>query len=136
MRLCRVYHPYYNWEEIKYNMWGTVSNKDKYLLDAIKFTSDHEVYGSYMLRVIKEWPISCENALTDYFINRKAWIGHAASALAIGCPENITRMAWRELTDVQQFLANEKARRAIQAWEYSYIKDKKLYKNMENEMLF
>ena len=89
-----------------------------------------------MNRVVSEWNISCENALTDYSINRKAWIGHAATALALGCPEDITRQAWRFLTDEQQLLANKEADGAIKSWEYNYIKDRGLHIHVGEPMLF
>ena len=126
MKIDRVYHPYWDWEEIGFNMWGVVSDRKRWIKKAVDFTGDHKKYGRFMMRVINEWPISCENALTDYSINRKAWIGHAAVALAMECPKDITREAWGKLTDEQQLLANEEARKAIQAWEYSYLKDRGL----------
>lgn len=132
----RVYHPYTEWEEMKFNMWGSVSDRELYLRKAIEFTSDHKLYGRFMLKVIDKWPLSCENALTDLSINRKAWIGHAACAMALGCPEDIVRKAWGFLTDEQQLLANKKAERAIKIWEYNYLKSKGLYKDMGGEMLF
>jgi len=132
----RVYHPYWDWEEIEHNMWGDVEDRKACLKKAIAFTSDHKKYGRFMNRVVKEWPVSCENALTDSSINKKAWVGHAATALAIGCPEDITREAWGHLTDEQQLLANEEARKAIQAWEYDYFKNSELHKSMGGEMLF
>ena len=136
MRIMRVYRKYQEWEEIEHNMWGEVENKKGMLAKAIAFTGDHERYGSFMQRVVNEWPVSCENALTDKTLNRKAWIGHAAAALALKCPENITRAAWRQLTYEQQLLANEEARRAISMWEHNYRKVKNVYKNMGNKMLF
>lgn len=132
----RVYHPYNKWEELRFNMWGAVSNKKDFLSKAIEFTGNHVLYGSFMFRVIKEWPISCENALTDYNINRKAWIGHAACALAIQCPEDITRQAWKELSYEQQYLANAEASRAISSWENMYFESQKLCKDMGVKMLF
>jgi len=135
-KLNRVYHPYWDWEEINFNMWGVVDDKKKWIKKAVTFTGDHKKYGRFMLRVVSEWPISCENALTDYSINRKAWVGHAAVALAIGCPENIVREAWGSLTDEQQFLANREADRAIQIWEHNYRQSKQLYHDMDGEMLF
>jgi len=132
----RVYHPYWDWEEIQHNMWGSVGNRKAWLERAIAFTSDHKKYGRFMMRVVDEWPISCENALTDKSINRKAWVGHAAVSLAMECPEDITREAWGHLTDEQQFLANKKASRAIQAWEYNYLKDRELHSDMGVPMLF
>ena len=117
-------------------MWGEVEDVKSMLQKAIDFTGDHKMYGSYMQRVIREWPISCENALTDYNMNRKAWIGQAACALAIKCPEHITRRAWKELTNEQQYLANEEASRAIRAWENDYIENRELCKNMGEALLF
>ena len=136
MKLQRVYRRYQEWEEVDFNMWGSVIDKKQWLKKAIEFTSQHKLYGSYMQRVIKEWPISCENALTDYLINRKAWIGHAATALAIQCPEHITREAWGKLSNEQQFLANKEATRAISIWENTYRESKNIYRDMENAVLF
>jgi hypothetical protein len=83
-----------------------------------------------MLKVIKQWPISCEHNLTDFSINRKAWIGHAACCLALNVPENITRMAWHHLTEKQQDEANEKARIAIKIWEKIHIEKLKQKKQI------
>lgn len=134
-KIKRIYHPYYNWEEINYNMWGTVSNKNHWVNKAIDFTGDHKKYGSFMIRVAEEWTISCENALTDYFLNRRAWIGHAAVALAMNCPEYITREAWSYLNYEQQLLADEEAERAIRAWEYSKIKGGSIRYHLGKPML-
>ena len=117
-------------------MWGSVSNKKEALVLAIELTGNAAEYGYYMRRVANEWPISCENALTDCFLNRRAWLGHAAVALALQIPEDITREAWSVLTYEQQLLANKEAERAISAWEHTYIKDRKLYPNMGKQMLF
>lgn len=117
-------------------MWGTVDDKKHFLKLAIEFTSDHKKYGYYMRRVIAEWQISCENALTDLSMNRRAWIGHAAVALAIQCPEDIVRQAWSFLTDEQRFLANNEADRAIIEWEDAYRKNKQIYNDMGGQMLF
>lgn len=134
-KLKRVYHPYDEWEEIHYNMWGSVSDFKLWLDKAIEFTGDHDLYGHYMIRVINEWPISCENALTDSYINKKAWLGHAAAALAINCPEHVTRKAWGYLSNEQQFLANKQAERAIRTWQNMYIESKELYRGMGGSLL-
>lgn len=133
----RVYHPICDWEEIEANMWGTVKNKKRALASAVDFTGDHKKYGRFMLRVIREWPISCENALTDLSMNRRAWIGHAATALALGCPEDITREAWGSLSKSQQDRANAQADNAIRIWEDNYAKDKniELHRNMDDSLL-
>ncbi len=117
-------------------MWGNVDDKEDYLIKAIKFTGNAVLYGSFMNRVVNEWSISCENALTDFSINRKAWIGHAASALALNCPEDITRMAWGKLNEIQQILANREADRAIKRWEDNYRKNKNIREYLGETMLF
>lgn len=136
LKLKRVYRKYQEWEEVTFNMWGTVSNKEDMLNKAIQFTSDYKLYGTFMQRVVKEWHVSCENALTDSSINQKAWVGHAATALALRCPENITREAWKHLTYEQQLLANKEAERAIRWWKNNYRESKRLLANMAQPMLF
>lgn len=137
MQFKRVYHPADLWEEIDANMWGSVTNKKKYLNAAIKFTGDHKRYGRFMMRVVNEWPFSCENALTDENLNRRAWVGHAACAMALGCPEAITREAWGHLAGYQQDLANAQADNAIKVWEENYAEEKniKIHKSMERPLL-
>ncbi len=124
MKFERIYWPVTSWEEVAANMWGEATDAKSMLEQAIAFTGDHVEYGSYMLRVIREWPISCENALTDSSLNQKAWVGHAACALALNCPEDITRKAWGYLTDEQRLLANKAAARAIREWSDAYAKDR------------
>jgi len=131
----RVYHPYELWEEIRFGMWDDVSEEKEWLEKAILFTGDHKLYGSFMMRVVSEWSVSCENALTDYNINRRAWVGHAACALDIGCPEHITRKAWRFLSYEQQYLANEEASRAIRTWENNYFKSQQLRESLGGSLL-
>ena len=135
MKFNRVYHPYDQWEEIQHNMWGKVENRASMLEQAIGFTGNHKLYGQHMIRVINEWPISCENALTDQNLNQKAWVGHAACALAIKCPEDITRKAWGYLTDEQRFLANREAARAIARWVKNYTKDTPVLGNVGKQVL-
>lgn len=135
MKLKRVWLPIEAWEEVSHNMWGEVSDRKRYLARAVIFTSNHRLYGRYMQRVITEWPNSCINALTDYNLNRKAWVGHAACALALRCPEDITRQAWGLLTNEQRLLANRQAERAIQSWEERYRKGLGVYKGLGSALL-
>lgn len=103
-------------------MWRKVSTAEeaRLLLVAIEFTGNAELYGSWMRKVIRQWPIACEHNLTDLGQNRKAWVGHAATQMAIACPEYITRSAWGRLTDTQRIEANRQADHAIRLWESSY----------------
>lgn len=114
----RIYHPYTEWEDWQAGMWRSVSGSEKIelLRKAIEFTGDAELYGSFMRKVLVEWPIACEHNLTDESQNRKAWIGHAATCMAIDCPEDITRSAWYQLTQQQRDDANQQAQNAIDEW--------------------
>jgi len=135
LKIKRVYRNYLEWEEIKYNMWGSVDNTEASLNEAIKFTGNHILYGEYMKKVVLEWTVSCENALTDNTINKKAWVGHAAVALALQIPEDITRKAWSFLSDEQQLLANIQAERAVRIWENNYRKNKNICENVDEQVL-
>jgi len=122
--ITRVYQPYWRWEEYYGGMWRNVSSieREEYLQKAIKFTGDYKLYGSWMLKVIEEWPYSCLHNLTCIEMNRQAWIGHAATCLAIHCPEDITRLAWHELTQKQQDDANAQADNAILRFENNLLR--------------
>ena len=135
MKFNRVWHRFDTWEEIEHNMWGSVNDRASYIEKAIAFTGDHKRYGAYMRAVIFQWPISCENALTDYSRNRKAWIGHAACAMAFGCPEDIVRSAWSRLTDEQRTLANREAANAISIWESNYARHKGILSHLGETLL-
>jgi hypothetical protein len=135
MKFDRVYHPYHLWEEVAAGMWSASVNKKEQLERAASFTGDHKAYGENMLRVVSEWPISCENALTDESLNQRAWVGHAACALAIGCPEDITREAWGLLSDEQRILANREADRAIRVWRNNYAKSRGLRSSLDQPLL-
>jgi len=118
----RIYHPYWKWEETNFNMWGKSQDREGDLNKAIDFTGDHKKYGEWMMRVVDDWPYSCEHNLTDKTQNRKAWIGHAAVAYWSGIPEDIVRKAWGYLTDDQRDLANKEADKAIREWERRHAK--------------
>lgn len=106
-------------------MWRKIpfSQEQIFLEAAIKFTGNAELYGKYMIRAINEWPNGCEHNLTCVGMNRQAWIGHAATCIALTSPEYITRLAWHQLTREQQDLANAQADIAIKIWEDNYAKN-------------
>lgn len=131
----QIYHPYWNWEDFKAGMWGKVGPQDELSMlgHAIEFTGNHELYGQAMLRVIEEWPITCEHNLSNESQNRRAFIGHAAVCLELGIPEYIVRMAWGKLTQEQQDLANKAADIAIGKWEFlQYMNERELIDENEN----
>lgn len=115
----RKFHHYSRWEEFSGGMWRKVGVAERVeLLEMARvFTGDASLYGSWMVRVTVEWPVSCEQNLGFTGQNRQAWIGHAACCLAIHCPEDVTRAAWWLLTQSQRDAANAVADQAIEAWE-------------------
>jgi len=118
-----IWHPWWLLEEVKANMWGNVSNRKAWIQIAIDFTGNPELYGEWMRRVADVWKHSCEHALTKSG-DKRAWIGHAAVAMALGCPEDIVREAWGHLTEDQQIKANAKATEAIEYWRDKHAKEK------------
>lgn len=110
-----VWLPYWKWEEVGHNMWGTASHRRTWVEIAVTFTGNADLYGEWMRRVIQEWPNSCAHNLSKPG-DKRPWIGHAAVALAIGCPEDIVREAWAFLTPEQQDRANAQAEAAIREW--------------------
>jgi hypothetical protein len=113
-------------------MWHGISC---HLDEAVAFTGDHIAYGKAMFRVITEWPVSCENSLTNYRINRRAWLGHAAAALQVGASEAITRKAWAFLDEAQRTLANREAARHIAIWEDNYRQSRGVYQDVGGPLL-
>ena len=110
-----IWHPGWIREEVKRNMWGDCSHRKTWLQIAIAFTGNADLYGEWMRKVADSWPNSCEHNLTKSG-DKRPWIGHAAVALAIGCPEDIVREAWAHLSEEQQIKANKKAEEAIEYW--------------------
>jgi hypothetical protein len=122
--MAQVFIHYSFWEDYINGMWRNIygQERDEYLNKAIKFTGNYRLYGKWMLSVIKEWHYACLHNLTNTAINQQAFIGHCACSMAIGCPEDITRIAWHTLTKKQQDNANLKADYAIMQWNEKYLR--------------
>lgn len=115
----RVYRHYEEWEETKAGLWRrpTGDERRQWIDLCSVFMADTSQFHAAMLRVIDEWPVSCEVNFTTKTINRQAWLGHAACCVAIGCPEEPTRAAWWKLTQSQRDLADAAAAEVITLWE-------------------
>lgn len=85
------------------------------------FMSDTDLFSAAMKLVIVEWPKSCEANFTNSGINQVAWLGQAAAAIAIECPEDITKDAWGRLEEEKQMLANNAAKSHIKKWKDDYL---------------
>ena len=116
----QVYIKYWKWECFKAGMWDTVKNEDELLLKAIKFTSNHKLYGEAMREVIYKWKYTMKHHLTNKSINRQAFLGHCAVCYKIQIPEYIVRKAWKLLTNKQRIFADLEAFNTIKDWELWY----------------
>ena len=131
MKIKRIFHRFEKCEEYKSNMWKACApnEREKYIAEAAALMIAHDDFYTAMMQAVTDWPMSCEANLTASTMNHQAWIGHAGCAIAVGSPEDMTRLAWRTLTQEQQDLANAAADRAIAAWRTNYIKEKKQCQN-------
>lgn len=114
----RIYHHYTKCEEYQTNMWLSVPVSERQALidQSYNLMLDFDGFYNAMKRVITEWKFSCEAAFTASVINHQAWIGHAGCALNHNAPEELTRLAWRQLAQEQQDLANLAADKVINEW--------------------
>ena len=125
----RIYYPYWKWEEVKFNMWGDVDDKDIYYKRAFDLMCNCQLFGEWMNRVVVDWSFSCKHNLSNIEQNRRAWLGQAAVSYAIQCPEYITRAAWNQLSDLSRICANNQANISIKMWEEKC-------QNVQSELMF
>lgn len=124
MKIKRIFHHWQKCEEYKTNMWRMVPIDQRENLQEYSrnLMIEHDVFEEVCKKVVDSWPYSCEANLTASSINHQAWIGHAACAINHNAPEDITRLAWRTLTEEQQDLANKAADNAIAYWKEKHLK--------------
>lgn len=103
-------------------MWKMVppNEREQYVTASAALMRDPAAFEAAMCKAVDQWPNSCEAALTASVMNHQAWIGHAGCAVNHDAPEELTRLAWRMLTQSEQDAANAAADRAIQYWRDNY----------------
>lgn len=118
----RVFHPYTRWEDARHGMWRNVTGEERklFLDQAAALMRDTVSFHAHMVRVTHEWPYACEVNLTTRSINRQAWLGHAATVMAVGAPEDVTRQAWWTLTQAERDAGDAVAAVTIADWETRY----------------
>lgn len=125
----RVYHPYTDMEECAEGggMWKTVTGpalRQRYVDAAADLMLDPERFKAAMRKALREWPKSCETNLTAESNNQRAWLGHAGCYLAVGSPEECTRLGWYALNEEQQRAANAAADDVIALWRRRYHRNR------------
>lgn len=117
--LNQVFVSYWKWECYKSGMWskgGSPPDHEK-IMNAVNFMKNSKDYGHSMREVSKRWKNSMLNFLTNNSINKNAYIGHCAVFYKLGITENVTRLAWKKLTEKEMYLANQEAEKTIKEWE-------------------
>lgn len=121
----RVFHTYDKWEchkagFYKQNVEGMTATECQ---GAYRdFLADLDRFRSAATSVITEWEYSCEHYLTNFAMNRIAWIGQAAMCYATGVPSKFCS-GFNLLTDEQKKAANEVALDILNDWLISTGRD-------------
>lgn len=79
------------------------------------FLSDIPLFTYAMQCVIKEWPNSCDQFLSNSNMNRIAWLGQASMCLCTGVSSKF-RGGFRLLSEDQQLKANQAAENVLTKW--------------------
>lgn len=85
-----------------------------------EFLADLPRFEGALVRVIAEWPVSCEQFLSNIHINRIAWLGQASMALVTGIPSKF-RAGFATLDSAGQAEANAMADKYLRLWEGAQI---------------
>jgi len=114
----RIFHTYDKWECEKAGMYAqnfegftAAQCEEKYRA----FLADSDLFRSAANKVISEWKHSCEHYLTNFAMNRIAWIGQSAMCYQTGVPSRYCA-GYNLLTDEQKEEANNVALDVLNDW--------------------
>lgn len=118
-KLKQIFHPYYLWEDYKLGFYDNISGKNKQELinKVVELFSNQDLTEEFMQRVINEWIYSCEHNLTNYSMNRVAYLGQAACCIYAGVPSSITMEAWSLVSKDNRDKADAIANKIIAKYE-------------------
>jgi hypothetical protein len=85
--------------------------EDKYA----EFFRTQGLFEEGLIKVLKDWPHSCEHNLTNENMNRIAWLGQAAMCVITGIPSSC-RAGYNLLTEVEQEAADDLALIYLNKW--------------------
>ncbi len=142
-KVSRVYRPYTEWECVAAGMYDSAacSSTDKHVFmqEYALFLGDNNRFQKGIDDVFSEWPVSCENFLTDNQINRIAWLGQASACISIGTPCCFCGGFWM-LTLSQQNEANSLAHINIRKWINEHKRNRQeseqIHRSVAKQMLF
>lgn len=115
----RIRHHYMKWEDWKEGMYQEIpAHHQQGAIDAAaRLLRTPSLLLLAMRQVLRKWPTSAEQYLSNAASNRQAWLGQAACYLRMGTPDYLTKLAWHTLTANQQSQANAVADTVIDEWE-------------------
>ncbi len=111
----RIYTHYKIWEDWKSGMFSKQAESRERIAKSLSVLGNPDVCKVAMEKVIKEWPVSTAVNLSIPGCQRP-WLGRAARCIYFGIAENITRIAWWQLSIEEQNKANEIADNIINIW--------------------
>ena len=114
----RIFHTFDKWECEKAGFYASkVDGKtaDECREEYRSFLADSDKFRLAANAVINEWTNSCEHYLTNFAMNRIAWIGQAAMCYATGVPARFCG-GFNLLSDEQQDEANCVALDVLNDW--------------------
>jgi hypothetical protein len=116
----RVYHTWDKWECYPAGFYEPKPPRKDMTIDQCKqayadFLRNSLGFLNSALRVVDEWPYSCEHYLTNERMNRVAWMGQAAMCLETGVSKFFCG-GYFLLTEAEQKEADETALIAINQW--------------------
>jgi hypothetical protein len=115
----RIYHTWEKWECYPAGFYESHPpngmKPDECEAAYAELLTDESAFRSACMRVVTEWRNSCEHYLTNDKLNRIAWMGQAALAIAKGIPA-CYRGGYNRLTTEQARAADDIALEAINHW--------------------
>jgi ParB-like chromosome segregation protein Spo0J len=118
----RIFHTFDEWECYKagfYNSTVEGMTEDECKEAYREFLADTDRFERAAKAITAEWVNSCEHYLTNFAMNRIAWIGQAAMCYETGVPSRFCS-GFSLLTDEQKQAANEVALNVLNDWLQSY----------------
>lgn len=118
-----IWHPFHLWECYAAGMYNysegptLEDGKEMYR----RFLSDAGLFEDAALRVVSDWPISCDHFLTKDAMNKIAWMGQASMCLHSGLSRKY-RGGFHLLSASEKNKANAVAWMAIKQWEHGYAR--------------
>lgn len=114
----RIFHTYDKWECEKagfYKQQVDGMTAEECRAAYRDFLADHDRFRAAAYGVIENWKNSCEHYLTNFAMNRIAWIGQAAMCYETGVPSKFCS-GFNLLSEQQKQEANEIALEVLNDW--------------------